>query len=90
MQGNCNSELLTQVNSVWPREADPSSPSAELLRNIQTNVQYAIDPKESVEWVAWTDNDSWFVANNWNKIITYPHAVPQARGISNAVCANPP
>ncbi|RAK98563.1 uncharacterized protein BO80DRAFT_466986 [Aspergillus ibericus CBS 121593] len=56
----------------------------KLLRNLKTNVQYAIDPNEDALWVDWTDNNKWFVANDWNEIITYPYAIPQARGISNA------
>lgn len=88
-QGNCNSKPLINSNAVYPHEANPTSFSAELLRNIQTNIQYAIDPDADPVWVQWTQNSKWFVSNDWNEITTYPYAIPQAKGISNTVCVYP-
>ncbi|KAJ5726591.1 uncharacterized protein N7483_007948 [Penicillium malachiteum] len=56
----------------------------KLASNIKTNVQYAIDPDATAEWVSWATNDDWNTATAWNEIITYPYAIPQASGISDA------
>ncbi|KAJ6114752.1 hypothetical protein N7486_000530 [Penicillium sp. IBT 16267x] len=71
-QGNCNPNTSSL------------SLSEELLRNVQTNVQYAIDPDADAKWVAWTNNDAWFEANAWNSVIDYPYPIPQAVGITDA------
>ncbi len=68
---------------------------ADLLNNIETNVQYFDDPANPTEdepfWVPWdrtlSRGSGWLVKNSWdrrNTLVPYPHPIPPATGLSQA------
>jgi hypothetical protein len=90
LQGRCNGSF-TLSRTIF----HSANVSADLLNNIETNVEYFNDPANPTEdepfWVPWDRTQprgsGWLTKNSWdgrNTLVSYPQRMPPATGMSQA------